>query len=261
MCVLLSSQRSIFASLFLWETARPKGINLRSCRLISRKIPPPGKPPICPPAKRILYNVVHHRWMRPDVVKELLWRRHVYNNAIVSLRKLFREESVRNKYEDMIAKEKQEESEEFEYLLSANEERNREAAERREEREKEELRKMECEYLKSIEKELERKEINVKQRMKEVLQMVERSKYFVTDEILDEKLEEALDNPVVYDYAVDLQGNKYYVPVPEKYIKGTPPRQKGRMYDVTLGTEHYSKLVSFSADSSTNALKEGFKRK
>lgn len=90
---------------------------------------------------------------------------------------------------------------------------------------------------------------------------VERSKHFVTDETLDEKLEEALDNPVVYDYAIDLQGNRYYIPVPEKYIKGTPPRQKGRMYDITLGTEHYSKLVPFSADSDMSARKEDFKQK
>lgn len=37
--------------------------------------------------------------MRPDIVKELLWRRHVYNSAMVSLRKFFKEESERNQYE------------------------------------------------------------------------------------------------------------------------------------------------------------------
>ncbi|EJD74832.1 hypothetical protein, variant [Loa loa] len=199
--------------------------------------------------------------MRPDVVKELLWRRHVYNNAIVSLRKLFKEESARNRYEDMIAKEIREENEEFEHLLAMNEERNREAAEKRSEREKEELKEMEYEYLKSIEKELEKREANVTQRMEEVLQMVERSKHFVTDETLDKELEKALDNPVVYDYAIDLQGNRYYVPIPEKYIKGTPPRQKGRMYDITLGTEHYSKLMPFSVDSNTSVQKVDFKKK
>lgn len=77
---------------------------------------------------------------------------------------------------------------------------------------------------------------------------------------MDEKLEEALDNPVVYDYAIDLQGNKYYIPVPEKYVKGTPPRQMGRMYDITLGIEHYSKLVPFSADSNRSARKVNFKQ-
>lgn len=81
---------------------------------------------------------------------------------------------------------------------------------------------------------------------------VERSKHFVTEETLDEKLSEALDNPLVYDYAIDLQGNRYYIPVPEKYIKGTPPRQKERMYDITLGTEHYSKFVPFCSASNTS---------
>uniref|UniRef100_A0A915PJ79 Small ribosomal subunit protein mS26 n=1 Tax=Setaria digitata TaxID=48799 RepID=A0A915PJ79_9BILA len=238
-------------SVVLLKAAHSACVNFRSVRLISRKIPPPGKPPICPPAKRVLYHVVHHRWMRPDVVKELLWRRHVYNSAIISLRKLFKEESTGNTYEDVIAKEKREESEEFEHLLAINEERNREAAKRRNEQEKVGLKKMESEYLRSIEKELQRRDTNVKRRMEEVRQMIERSKHFVTEETLDQKLEEALDNPVVYDYAVDMQGNRYYAPVPEKYVKGIPPRQKGRMYDVTLGIEHYSKVVSICTDSNS----------
>lgn len=69
---------------------------------------------------------------------------------------------------------------------------------------------------------------------------VERSKHFVTEKNLDEQLEAALENPMVYDYAVDLDGNKYCNPVPKKYVKGTPTRQKGRMYDETLGTKNYT---------------------
>lgn len=41
---------------------------------------------------QVLYTVVHVPWMEPSAVKELLWRRHVYNNAILSLRRIFREE-------------------------------------------------------------------------------------------------------------------------------------------------------------------------
>ncbi|VDN06103.1 unnamed protein product [Thelazia callipaeda] len=236
--------RSISTSAVSVNVVRSTNVILQISRLISRKIPPPGKPPICPPAKRALYYVVQSRWMRPEDVKELLWRRHVYNNAMVSIRKLFKEELARNSYQDQIMKEVEDEREEFERLIAENDERNRKAAEERNVREREKFEKMESEYLKSIEQELSRRETNVKEKMKEVLEMVERSKHFITEETLDEKLEEALENPVVYDYAVDLQGNKYYVPLPEKYVKGTPPPQKGRMYDVTLGVEHYSKLKS-----------------
>lgn len=49
---------------------------------------------------------------------------------------------------------------------------------KRNEREKEELEKMESEYLINIEKELQRRETNVKQRMKEVLDMVIFSSYY-----------------------------------------------------------------------------------
>ncbi|VDK31653.1 unnamed protein product [Gongylonema pulchrum] len=178
--------------------------------------------------------------MRPDDVRELLWRRHAYNNAIISLRRHFKQEY---KMEQLVREEK----EEFDRLLAENEERNRMAAEKRAEREKVAMEKMEMEYIRSIEEELQRREVNVKQKKQEVLEMVAKSKHFITEDILDEKLEEALENPVVYDYAVDLMGNKYYAPIPEKYVKGTPPRQKGRTYDITLGIEHYSKIVPYSA--------------
>lgn len=52
---------------------------------------------------------------------------------------------------------------------------------------------------------------------------------------LDCKLHEALENPVVYDFAIDLEGKRIYAPVPNKYLEGKPVLQKGRMYDVTLG--------------------------
>uniref|UniRef100_A0A1I7WXG0 Small ribosomal subunit protein mS26 n=1 Tax=Heterorhabditis bacteriophora TaxID=37862 RepID=A0A1I7WXG0_HETBA len=76
-------------------------------RYMGRKAPKQGKPPILPPSKKVimlkylsiillsldvLYHVVHVPWQRPDEVKELLWRRHVYNNAVISLREVFRSE-------------------------------------------------------------------------------------------------------------------------------------------------------------------------
>ncbi|KAI6216203.1 hypothetical protein M3Y99_01832600 [Aphelenchoides fujianensis] len=56
-------------------------------RNLRRQPPPPGKPPIVPPSKKVLYTAVHREWTEPAHVEELLWRRHVYTNAMQSIRK------------------------------------------------------------------------------------------------------------------------------------------------------------------------------
>jgi hypothetical protein len=54
---------------------------------------------------------------------------------------------------------------------------------------------------------------------------------------LEQKVLDALENPVVLDYAVDLDGKRYQsARPPVKYIEGTlVPRQKGRAYDLSHG--------------------------
>lgn len=60
------------------------------------------------------------------------------------------------------------------------------------------------------------------------------SQTFVTKDNMDEKLKEALENPVVFDYCIDLNGNKFFDPVPMKFVEGTPTRQKSRAFDRSL---------------------------
>uniref|UniRef100_A0A0M3HRY9 Small ribosomal subunit protein mS26 n=1 Tax=Ascaris lumbricoides TaxID=6252 RepID=A0A0M3HRY9_ASCLU len=251
-----------------------------SIRGMGRRPAKPGKPPILPPAKKVLYNVVHVPWMRAEDVKELLWRRHVYNNAVISLRNVFKQELELKKAAGLgVAALRRQEEEELDQLLAENERRNQEAARRRKEREESEIKAAKEETIKEIEEELIKREQNVQKRTAEVLDMVEfycqticfcifvtdealllrfpytliaqsvihstadviiqveRSKNFVTAENLDEKLKEALENPVVYDYAIDLQGHKIYSPKPNKYLEGTPTRQRGRQFDVTFGVQ------------------------
>jgi hypothetical protein len=52
---------------------------------------------------------------------------------------------------------------------------------------------------------------------------------------LDAKLDYALEHPLVVDYAVDMHGRQIHNPPPVKYLEGTPTRQRGRIYDRTLG--------------------------
>uniref|UniRef100_A0AC35F2D4 Small ribosomal subunit protein mS26 n=1 Tax=Panagrolaimus sp. PS1159 TaxID=55785 RepID=A0AC35F2D4_9BILA len=206
-----------------------------SSRNIGRRTPKPGKPPILPPAKKVLYKVVHPPWMKPEDVKELLWRRHTYNNAVVSLRKVFKKEIEAKEaaglgVEARILREKEEVNE----LILQNERRNNEAALKRERQEKEEYEKMKAEFLGDIEKKLSAQAQNAKERTVEVKKMIEESQNFVTKENMDEKLKEALENPVVFDYCIDLHGNKFYDPLPMKYVEGTPTRQKSRAFDRSL---------------------------
>ena len=70
--------------------------------------------------------------MKPEDVKELLWRRHAYNNAVTSLRAVFKKEIETKEaaglgIEALRAREK----EELDALLLKNEEENRERAKMR----------------------------------------------------------------------------------------------------------------------------------
>ena len=60
----------------------------------------------------------------------------------------------------------------------------------------------------------------------------EKSKNFITYENLDDRIAKALENPIVYDYAIDMNGKKFYLPKPVKFLEGTPTQQKGRLYDM-----------------------------
>jgi hypothetical protein len=62
----------------------------------------------------------------------------------------------------------------------------------------------------------------------------ERSADFINFKNLDERLSKALEEPVVYDYAIDMKGSKLHDPPPMKYQSGVPTKQKGRLYDRTL---------------------------
>lgn len=104
------------------------------------------------------------------------------------------------------------------------------------------------EIAEEIESRLKEEQIVLKQRADEVKEVIvgfycphlthfilkEHCSGFITIQNLDQRLNEALEKPVVYDYAIDLKGAKLHDPLPAKYQTGIPARQKGRMYDRTL---------------------------
>ncbi|PAV84192.1 hypothetical protein WR25_06119 [Diploscapter pachys] len=209
---------------------------LTAVRCHGRRMPRQGKPPILPPAKKVLYHVVHVPWQKPEYVKEMLWRRHVYLNAITSMRQIF-EDELKAKEGDRqgVDAMKVEEQDEFEQLLQKNEQRNKKLAQTRAIRDKEEWTELRKEILEEIDSHLTKERQLAEKATEEVRQAIERSASFVDKSNLEARIKEALEKPIVYDFAIDKIGRKISNPAPVKYNEGTPTRQKGRLYDSTLG--------------------------
>lgn len=75
----------------------------------------------------MLYHVVHKPWEKPEDIKELLWRRHIYNSAVTSLRSLFKREIEAKEAAGLgIEALKAREKEELDALLLENEKFNQE---------------------------------------------------------------------------------------------------------------------------------------
>uniref|UniRef100_A0AC35UCL1 ABC transporter domain-containing protein n=1 Tax=Rhabditophanes sp. KR3021 TaxID=114890 RepID=A0AC35UCL1_9BILA len=162
------------------------------------------KPPIIPPSKKVLYHIVQVPWQKKEVVEELLWRRHVYNNAVFSLRNIFKEE-VEMKERAGLGLEalRLQEKEELDSRILENETNLLNARKERVDKEVQDLSQVKERILSDIEATIEKEDRNVVERRKEVLQLVAESANFVTKENLDEKLNEALESPITFDFAID----------------------------------------------------------
>ncbi|CAL2037604.1 hypothetical protein CAEBREN_03182 [Caenorhabditis brenneri] len=223
----------------LLATSQEATTTTTQTRQMGRRQPKQGKPPILPPSKKVLYHVVHAPWQKPEDVEELLWRRHAYNNAVISLREVFRAEIAQNaSHGQGIEAMKEAEAVELDELIASNEKRNEEKRAARAAMEEEAAKETKAVILEEIRVELEKRNVEKKAAEEEVRAAISRSDGFVNRENLETKILEALEKPTIYDFAIDRAGNKYYVPEPVKYQEGTPTRQKGRLYDQTLGTQH-----------------------
>ncbi|XP_026196112.1 28S ribosomal protein S26, mitochondrial [Anabas testudineus] len=133
-----------------------------------------------------------------------------YQTIMRALRLEFKEEVLRRKYEEetgSLAEERlRQEAEEHRALMAFNNEENLRMLQVRmmrikKENEEAERRKLEA----AIQREQEQQEF-IKEKEKEILLLQEDVKNFITLENLDERIEEALDNPKNYNFAVDKEG-------------------------------------------------------
>ncbi|OCT57315.1 hypothetical protein XELAEV_18003694mg [Xenopus laevis] len=163
-----------------------------------------------PPAKSKASRI---KYPPPVCVEELLnvsRRYREYSVILTAIRAECKEGVLRSQYEEQVGSLAEQrhrlESEEHRTLMIWNDEENRMALRRREERQR-----LEQEVLQRHEKisteqnHIEEQQfIREKEREIEVLQ--EMSKSFITAENLSEKIEAALDNPISYNFCLDKEG-------------------------------------------------------
>lgn len=133
-----------------------------------------------------------------------------YQMIMRALRLEFKEEVLRIKYEEetgSLAEERaRQEAEEHRALMAFNDQENLRLLKLRVlrvQKEKEEAERQRVEA--AIQREQEQQEF-IKEKEKEILKLQEDAKNFITLENLDQRIEEALDNPKNYNFAIDKEG-------------------------------------------------------
>ncbi|XP_029900364.1 small ribosomal subunit protein mS26 [Myripristis murdjan] len=146
----------------------------------------------------------------PEEMVVLRERFTEYDLIMRALRLEFKEEVLRKKYEEetgSLAEERaKQEAEEHRALMAWNDEENLRMLRLRQARIQKE---MEAAELKKREAAMRREEATqefIKEKEREVLQLQEDAKNFITMENLDQRIEEALDNPKNYNFAIDREG-------------------------------------------------------
>lgn len=133
-----------------------------------------------------------------------------YDLIMRALRMQFKEEMLRKRYEAEVGSEAEErakqDAEEHRALMAWNDAENLRMLKVREQRIQQEL---EAAALKKTEEAIQREQSMqefIKEKEQEILQLQEDSKNFITLENLDQRIEEALDNPKNYNFAIDKEG-------------------------------------------------------
>ncbi|KAG2465373.1 28S ribosomal protein S26, mitochondrial [Polypterus senegalus] len=133
-----------------------------------------------------------------------------YELIIRALRAEFKEEMLRQRYEEEVgslAEEKaRHEAEEHRMLMAWNDAENERLRKIREQRVKQEQEQEELKRLQAALALEKRMEEYIKEKELEILTLQEESKSFITLDNLEQRIEDALDNPKNYNFAIDKEG-------------------------------------------------------
>ncbi|XP_051504819.1 28S ribosomal protein S26, mitochondrial-like [Myxocyprinus asiaticus] len=134
-----------------------------------------------------------------------------YDLIVRALRLEFKEEMLRKRYEDEVgslAEERaKQEAEEHRSLMAWNDGENLKLRKIREQRVQKEAEVMKLKRREEALLGQQELENYIKEKEKEILQLQEEAKNFITLDSLDQRIEEALDNPKNYNFAIDKEGH------------------------------------------------------
>ncbi|XP_019382141.1 PREDICTED: 28S ribosomal protein S26, mitochondrial-like [Gavialis gangeticus] len=154
-----------------------------------------------PPAKSKAERVKVPPPVDPAELLVVQERYRQYYSVVRALRSVFRAEAAQKKREHL--SNIHEESEIDEALMAWNDAENEQQLRRREERIRREEEELEKQKLQGAISQAKLMEDFMKEKEKEVLQLQEEARTFITPENLDERIEQCLDNPQNYNFAID----------------------------------------------------------
>lgn len=200
----------------------PLTLGLHQKRWKSLRLRKPRWMPIAPSK---LYNIIEHPAHDPEEKMQIIHLYNIYHTEIKSLSKYFMDEHKRALEEaDKNSAISQEEVREQERLLEENERENQRVAKLREERRKQ--------LMEQRVEELLRKEADAQRELEERKKLIEeivrnekaQSDSYITLEKLDDAINFALENPVSYNYAIDLDGNQVWEGTPHFEVQFHKPQ-------------------------------------
>ncbi|XP_048827621.1 28S ribosomal protein S26, mitochondrial [Brienomyrus brachyistius] len=133
-----------------------------------------------------------------------------YQMIMRALRVEFKEQIMRRRYEEEVGSRAEErakqEAEEHRALMAWNDAENLRLRQLREIRVQKEVEELAMRREEAIGRQEEKRRKILKEKEQEILQLQEEVKTFITLENLEQRIEEALDNPKNYNFAIDKDG-------------------------------------------------------
>ncbi|XP_068005773.1 small ribosomal subunit protein mS26-like [Melanerpes formicivorus] len=160
-----------------------------------------------PPAKSKASRVKMPPPVDPEELLVVTERYRQHRLVLGALRAEFRAEVQQKKRETLLSQQSSTElSEEHQRLMAWNEAENARQRARREERLRKEEEEQKRHKLQAAESRARQMEAVLKKKEEEILQLQEEAKSFITPENLEARIEECLDNPRNYNFAIDKEG-------------------------------------------------------
>ncbi|NXX39381.1 RT26 protein, partial [Tricholaema leucomelas] len=160
-----------------------------------------------PPAKSKASRLKVPPPVDPEELLVVIERYRQHRLVLGALRAEFRAEVLQKRREALMSQDGSAELlEEHQRLMAWNEEENARQRARREERLRKEEEEQKRQKLQAAETRARKMEALLKEKEKEVLQLQEEAKSFITPENLEARIEECLDNPRNYNFAIDKEG-------------------------------------------------------